>query len=187
MTDYYDTPRVTIIGTSGRGKDALLLSPPLYPKMVKAAMRFIASLCPPRKVRLVSSGLPWSGHIPVTLFNTGVGRDLLIYAPVRFDVFRYTFSAKKRSPDEMNDRYDIFSMVMGRDMKQEVTTAISNGARIVNEDLGLYLASRRASESEHVVAFSCGQSHRNPTTRWAKYCWRKAEGMQRHIIRIKDL
>ena len=129
--------KIGVIGSSGRGALAQRMSRPLYFAMVNDAHQLLdqARIRDDEIVELVSGGSAWADHVAVSLYLKGVADSLTLYLPCGYDAHQHKFIGPRGWLEGdawvLNQRHDVFGLVMGRDPRLGIEDAVARGAQLV--------------------------------------------------------
>lgn len=151
---------LAIIGTAGRGTDAVRLTLPLWNNMKRTIYRFIKD----REItHVISGGAPFADHLAVGLFNAGHVSTLTLALPCSFNWEKAEFVAGHEPLDpagRLNQLHAQFSRVIGKESRQEIKTAIyGNGHASAEVVQGHGFHARNdivAERADEVIAFTFG-------------------------------
>jgi hypothetical protein len=177
MSGTKSTPNGTgclaVVGTAGRGNDAIFLNRDVYIRMVSATVKFIESLGDLNRIRLVSGGAAWTDHIVITMVLQRIVRpeNVTVFAPSKFVEGEYYGTGyAERTSRTANHYHREFSKAVGGNTLTEIETAIHMGIHFIPGS-GDFKArntqvARFVSPGGHLLAFTMGSntSRQKPMT-----------------------
>jgi hypothetical protein len=184
--------RIAIIGTAGRGGEALLTRE-TYFKMYKHVLGTIRSICPEvEDVQLQSGGAAWGDALSVSLYLNKKSNSLILHLPCAWDGKQYikhqdaTNSWAKKTADTANYYHRKFSAVIKHDSLKDIQSAYELGATLVQHSGGFFVRNLEVGKCDVLLAYTFGSSS-VPADGGTLHTWNQSSAPIKHHFPIQDL
>jgi hypothetical protein len=122
--------------------------------MVNSVSTILDHVVPDLAARhLVSGGAAWADHVAVSLFLMDRAPKLTVYMPCQF---REGLFQGNKDADTATYYHKLFSEKVGKDTRQGIERARSQGAEIVENLGGFFARNRQVADCDVMVAMTWG-------------------------------
>lgn len=186
--------RISIIGTAGRGADALRMTAELFEQMVRVARHLIQTNGGDEPVDLISGGAAWSDSVALYLWlrHRQEFRSLTLHLPCRWDHDKRQHHDNgswdwKENPGRTANRYhQEFSAKMNRNTLADMHDALSAGATFVDTYKGFHERNGHVADCDYLIAFTWGDGA-TPTDGGTADTWKKSKAKCKTHVRCSSL
>lgn len=175
--------RIAVIGSAGRGEDAVRM----HAKLFENAIERFKSVCSVElrvqmsEVHLISGGAAWIDHIAVRLFNTGQVRSLTLHLPAQWDSEKKCFDPNNGCGSIANLLHKSFSRRTKTNSLEEIEFARRRGANFVVHRSFKHRNTFIAEQARFLVAFTWAQDDAPKRASGAFDTWKKTSCRKIHI------
>lgn len=181
-------PKLSIIGSSGRGNHRNLYNCNLFDKMIDHTKNIITNefKLNLKEISFVSGGSAWADHIAVSLFLKGYIDTLYLYLPCTFNLLTKKF-IDSNAGVTLNQLHDTFSKTANINSLSELASVLQNPKckTIICE--GFHARNNMVAQCNYMIAFTWGKDGNLPEKSGTKSTWDKCKSKNKIHIPLDTL
>ena len=177
-------PRISIIGTAGRGNTGSKIDKQVYISMYNKCLSLLSDI--PKEERfLISGSAAISDHLAISLFLSNNAHCLTLYLPALWDDRQHIFYGNKDA-NTANYYHKLFSEKMGGNTLLGIQRAIDKGATIHQIQEGFLARNIFVGHTDKLIAFGF-ENGSAPLNGGTAHTWRNSPCNDKIYVNISEL